>query len=102
MKNIWNLLFAKLNTIELNTTKHVVFGAMGKKHAMNMIIICTKQYIVQCKLSSNATNATFAGVKSYLNYHVDIERRIAASNNKLDNFSKKWLNMLDGDGRLKL
>ena len=90
IRPIWNKIFTKLNLMNVNVMQMVIFGALGKKSAINLLIILVKQYIVQCKLATIASTPTIHGLVPFINHHVDIERRSAVANNHEETFRQKW------------
>ena len=102
VKGIWDKVFQKLCITSENPVHSVVFGIRGGKHAINLIILLMKQYVVQCKLSYNTATPTYDGIKGYINHHVSLEWRIALGNGSQEKFKEKWQNTLDETGKIKL
>ena len=98
LRPLWNAIFMKLNLTNVNMIETVIFGALGKKSAINLLIILVKQYIVQCKLAITTSTPTIHGLTPFINYHIDIERRAAVINDNEEKFRQKWSTLLDRDG----
>ena len=79
-----------------------MFGALGKKWAINLVIILFKQYIVQCKLATNTPTPTIHELTPFINCHIDIERRAAIINNNEETFRQKYSTLLDKNGVFNL
>ena len=97
VKPLWNTLFKKIYKTQFNTVHNVIFGVINSKPAINLLILLGKQYIVQCKLAASALTPTVHGLMLFINYHVNIEKRIAISNNHIHIFRKKWSNVLNAN-----
>ena len=97
VKPLWNTLLKKINKRQFNTVHNVISGAINSKPAINLLIILGKQYIVQCKLAASALTPTMQGLMLFINHHVNIEKRIAISNNQIHIFRKKWSSVLNAN-----
>lgn len=102
VKPLWNRLFEGINRTSLNSTGIVIFGAVSERPAINLLILLVKQYIVQCKLAPVTLTPSVQGLISFITYHIDIERRIAVSNNNIESFCEKWSGFLDETQSLNL
>ena len=91
---LWNRLFEGINRISLNSIDIAIFGAVDERPAINLLILLVKQYIVRCKLAPITLTPSVQGLISFITYHIDIERRIAVSNNNIKSFRKKMVRIL--------
>ena len=98
VRSLWRFLFDKLNERSLETVETIIFGAKNKSLAINLLIILTKQHIVHCKLALNPTVPTLQGLTHFICNQVEIERRIASKNDKMQAFENKWAGMIEENG----
>ena len=102
VKPLWDRLFEGINRTWLNSIDIAIFGAVGERPAINLLILLVKQYIVRCKLAPITLTPSVQGLISFITYHIDIERRIAVSNNNIESFCEKWSGFLDESQSLNL
>ena len=92
----------KINDRSIQTIDAVIFGAVDKSSAINLLIILAKEYIVKCKLAPESITPTEQGLVASINHYVDIERQIAKANDTMQSYSEKWSNMLDEGGQFNV
>ena len=102
LQHFWTSLFDWLEVIfgiRINlTVMEIMFGISDENEddilfVFNFCILYAKYYIYNCKV--NNVVCYFPCFKQTLITRLEVERSIAISNNKLQEFVKRWNNILD-------
>jgi len=93
VKNIWQSIcnwFVKCGYLQLNhlNESDIILGSQYMDGIINQIIIIAKFVIYRSKIKNKTP--TFAMIKAYLRYIMDIEKYIAYTNQQQDAFLGKW------------
>lgn len=102
VKPLWDTVLRELKVVTDDARKDAIFGIVDARHAINVIIILTKQYIVSCKLATQAVEPSYFGLKGAIKQYIDSEKTIARNNDKLEEFKVKWRDLLDDSEHLVL
>jgi len=70
--------------------KKALFGVVGGKAAMNLIILLTKQHIVACKLNTQYAEPSVAAFERKLSIHIAAEKKIAREKGNEEACRDKW------------
>ena len=92
---IWEFVKRKLDQANHNipvslNVSDVIFGLTKGKQAQNVIILLAKQYIINCKLGTEYLRPNINTLNQRLKENIEIERKVALNNNKLEKFQEKW------------
>ena len=75
---------------------------MNERHAINLIILLVKQYVVTSKLSYEQRVPNYEGVKALIDYHISIEKHTAMVSDAYESFMNKWHGFLNENGTVQL
>ena len=97
VNNIWNKIFGDLHISNENNVKNVIFGIEESRHAINLIILLVKQYIIQNKQLDDQVKPSYEGARAMVEHHVRVEKHGALVNGTLQAFTDKWEGIMQCD-----
>ena len=89
--------FGDLHISNENNVKNVIFGIEESRHAINLIILLVKQYIIQNKQLDDQVKPSYEGARAMVEHHVRVEKHSALVNGTLQAFTDKWEGIMQCD-----
>ena len=109
VKTIWDKIISQLKSKyslpnSFNTYQSVILGNPAAPPIVNLILLLTKQYIVNSKLSTDdrLRIPQIACLKGIIWRQAQAEKIAAKNRNKMDEYREKWRLLLDEEGNVTI
>ena len=109
VKDLWKDILSKLKEVfklssNFGAYQSLILGSPEDPPIVNLIVLITKQYIVNCKLSPNDTTQEPSVLRllGVITGYAQAEKIIAKEHNRVQEYNEKWKAFLDERGNVAL